>query len=113
MLDPRFEGIGNTLLAADETDDQKIVKAERGHLLLTNFFQKAQKFRSLNIAVQRKPYGVGIRVGEVGQRLALPDALAIDEVESLPGPFDQAAFGKDLGNAAITRVFAAAGYSRG
>ena len=73
-------------------------------MFLANFLQKAQKFRILYVAVQREPYGVVIRVGEVGQPFTLPNALAKDEVESLPGPFDQAAFGEDLGNAAITRV---------
>ena len=92
------------MLAADEVDDQKVVNAERGHLFPANFLQKAQKFRVLYIAVQRQPYGVGIRVGEVGQRLTLPNGLTKNEVESLSCPFDQAAFGEDLGNASIARV---------
>ena len=92
------------MLASDEIADQKVIKAERGHIFLADFLQKAQKFRVLNVAVQRQPYGVSIRVGEVGQPFTLPNALAKDEVESLARPFDQAAFGEDLGNASIARV---------
>ncbi len=45
-----------------------------------------------------------MRVREVGQWFALPDALAIDEIESLSGAFDQSAFAQDLSDAAITRI---------
>ena len=54
--------------------------------------------------MQREPYGVGVRVGKVGQRFALPDALAKDEIKPLSGAFDQSAFTQDLGDTANARI---------
>ena len=77
---------------------------ECGHLFPTNLLQKTQELRVLNLAVQGEPYEVVIRVREVGQRLALLNALAKDAVKPLPGPFDQAAFAEGFGDTAIARI---------
>ncbi len=70
----------------------------------TDLFQKTQEFRILNIAVKREKYGVSIRMGKIGQRLTLLNALAKDAVKPLTGPFDQTAFAEHFGDTAITRV---------
>ena len=88
----------------DEIEHQKIVGVERGRAFLADLLQEAQELRILDLAVKGEPYEVGVRAGEIRQRLALPDALPKDEVKALAGALDEAAFSKDLGNAPIARA---------
>ena len=88
----------------DEIDHQQIVEAKCGHLFSTNLLKETQEFRILNIATQSEPYRVTIRMGEIGQRFTLLNALAEDAVKPLPGPFDQSAFAEDFSDTAIARI---------
>ena len=45
-----------------------------------------------------------IRAGEIGERFALPDAFAIDEVKALPRSLDQTALCEHLSDPPVTRI---------
>ena len=47
---------------------------------------------------------MAIGTREIGQWLALPDALAEDEIKPLSGAFDQTALAQDLGDTAVARI---------
>ena len=76
----------------DKINHEKIVRAECGHALLTDFLKKTQKLGILDFAVQREPYEIGVCVREVRQGFALSNTLAADEVKPLTSAFNQSAF---------------------
>ena len=56
------------------------------------------------LAMQGKPHKMAIGAREIGQWLALPDALAEDKVKPLSSALDQAALAQHLSDTAVTRI---------
>src|SRR3990172_7880400 len=102
--DSVLEIVGNRLLPVNKINDQEIFRAERGCTFLSYFLQIAEKLRVLNISVKGQPDEMLICPGEIGERFALPDAFAIDQIKSLPCPLNQAALCEYFGDPTVTRV---------
>ena len=54
--------------------------------------------------MERDPDRVFACPGKIGQRLAVPDTLAVDEIEALSRALDESALGQDFGDAAVAGV---------
>ena len=104
VLDSRFENVRYGLFAVNEINSQEILGGERGGPFLPDLFKEAEEFGVLDLAVKSQPDGMIVRVCEIRQRFALPDALAIDEIKSLPRTLDQSALAENLRDAAIAWV---------
>src|SRR5262245_31694246 len=104
MLEPWLQKIWDGLFAVDQVDDKEVFGAKGRRPLAADLFQEAQKLGVLDLAVERYPDRGLARAGEVGERLAVPDALPVDEVEALSSSFDESTLGQDLGNPSVARV---------
>lgn len=65
----------------NQIDHQVIVDCKGGQALPPDLLEEVEELGILDLAVECEPDGMGVRAGEVGQPLALADALAIDEVD--------------------------------
>jgi hypothetical protein len=104
ILDSWFEEVRYRLFTVDEIHYKKILRAERSHPLLANLFKESQEFRILNLSMEGQPYCMGVCARKIRQRLALPDTLTIDQVETLSGSFNKPALAKNFGNPAVARI---------
>jgi hypothetical protein len=104
VFDPRPEEVGDRATAMYEIDDQEVVGAERSHAFVADLLEEPQELRIADLAPQREPHRMGVRSREVGQRLALANALPKNKVESLTGALYQATFPENLGDASIPRT---------